>query len=199
MATPIPGRTTEELLESLDQVLRLYNSNGFYISTVYCDNEFKEIYPNLKDNYDGLTFLDFSQPQAHVPEAERNNRIIKERIRATYHRLPCKSLPKAILQTLVMESARKVNYFPAKHGISRYYSPRQIMHRTTLDYTKHCQYALGQYVQPMTSPIQPIPKNPVPGILFISGLPQMAMKYTPSTLNKSLSVVTSPRNQSPPQ
>ena len=46
-----------------------------------------------------------------------------------------------------MESARKVNYFPAMHGISRHYSPRQIMHRTTLDYTKHCRFALGQYVQ----------------------------------------------------
>ena len=31
----------------------------------------------------------------------------------------------------------------------------------------------------LTSPIQPIPKNPVPGILFTSGLPQMTMKYTP--------------------
>ena len=53
--------------------------------------------------------------------------------------------------------------------------------------------------RPMTNPIQPIPKNPVPGILFTSGLPPMAMKYTLSTLTKLLSVVTSLRNQSPPQ
>ena len=54
MATPLPGRQTKELLGSLDQVLCLYNSNGFYISTVFCDNEFKKIYPDLKDNYDGI-------------------------------------------------------------------------------------------------------------------------------------------------
>ena len=92
MATPLPGRKTEELLNSLDQVLRLYNSNGFYIATVYCDNEFKKVYPNLQDNYDGVA-LDFSKPKAHVPEAERNNRVIKERIRATYHRLPYNCVP----------------------------------------------------------------------------------------------------------
>ena len=46
-----------------------------------------------------------------------------------------------------METARKLNYFPAKHGISQHYSPRQIVHQEKLDFKKHCQYYLGQYVQ----------------------------------------------------
>ena len=67
--------------------------------------------------------MNFSNPQEHVPEAERNNRVIKERVRATYHRLPYKQLTKTMTITLVMDSAKKLNFFPSKNGISEYYSP----------------------------------------------------------------------------
>ena len=108
MAGPLPGRKTTESLDTFDRVLHLYNSNGFFITTIYCNNEFKKVYTDLQDNYDGIA-MDYSQPQAHVPEAEQNNQTIKERIHATYHRLPYKSLPKPVLQSLVMESTRKLN------------------------------------------------------------------------------------------
>ena len=51
------------------------------------------------------------------------------------------------MQVLVSESARKLNYFPSKHGISQHYSPRMIVHKTSLDYEKHCKYPFGAYVQ----------------------------------------------------
>jgi len=35
------------------------------------------------------------------------------------------------LETL--EATKKLNYVPAKHGVSRYYSPRMIVHKTGLD------------------------------------------------------------------
>ena len=55
-----PSRSKDRgILDILDKKLRLYNSNGFFISTVYCDNEFKKVYPNLRDNRDGVT-MDFS-------------------------------------------------------------------------------------------------------------------------------------------
>ena len=52
-----------------------------------------------------------------------------------------------MVKILVMESAKKLNFFPAKHGVSKYYSPRMILHQKNLDYAKHCQYAFGTYVQ----------------------------------------------------
>ena len=76
--------------------------------------------------------MEYAPAGDHVPEAERNNRTIKERVRATFHRLPYKALPKPIMKVLVLESARKLNYFPNKHGISPHYSPRQIVHQQTL-------------------------------------------------------------------
>ena len=39
-----------------------------------------------------------ANPQEHVPEAERNNRVIKERFRAAFHRLPFKKMPKIMVK-----------------------------------------------------------------------------------------------------
>ena len=41
----------------------------------------------------------------------------------------------------------QLNFFPAKGGVSTYYSPRMIMDQTNLDYTKHCTTPFGAYVQ----------------------------------------------------
>ena len=46
-----------------------------------------------------------------------------------------------------MEAPKKMNFYPAKNGISPYYSPRMILHHQQLDYEKHCKYAAGTYVQ----------------------------------------------------
>ena len=46
-----------------------------------------------------------------------------------------------------MVSGMQLNFFPAKGGVSTYYSPRMIMDQTNLDYTKHCTTPFGAYVQ----------------------------------------------------
>jgi hypothetical protein len=53
---------------------------------------------------------------------------------------------------LVMDSAKKLNFFPAKHGISEYYSPTMILHQRNLDYTKDCKFIFGTYVQANDKP-----------------------------------------------
>ncbi len=89
----------------------------------------------------------YANPQEHVPEAERNNRVIKERFRAAFHRLPFLKIPKIMIKILTMECAKKLNFFPPKGGISPYYSPRMIMHQQNLNYDKHCSIPFGSYVQ----------------------------------------------------
>jgi hypothetical protein len=79
--------------------------------------------------------------------------VIKERVRAAYHRLPFKHLPRLMIKILVTESAKKMNFFPAKNGISPYYSPRMILHQRNLDYARHCQYTFGTYVQAHEEPV----------------------------------------------
>jgi hypothetical protein len=91
--------------------------------------------------------MNFTYALDHVPEAERNNRAIKERVWAAYHQLPYKALPRQIIRYLVQTQASQLNLFPAKGGISPYYSPRTILGLPTLDYIKHCTVPFGAYVQ----------------------------------------------------
>jgi hypothetical protein len=46
-----------------------------------------------------------------------------------------------------MIQANKLNLFPVKGGVLKYYSPRMILNQTNLDYTKHCVVPFGVHVQ----------------------------------------------------
>ena len=96
--------------------------------------------------------MNFTNPQEHVPEAERNNRIIKERVRATCHRLPFSQLTKTMTKILVMKLTKKLNFFPSTNGISNYYSSRMILHQKNLNYEKNYRYSFGSYVQAHNEP-----------------------------------------------
>ena len=77
---------------ALDNALRLHNRSDLFVTDLEADSEFKPLLEPLQDDMD-IT-MTFSSPQDHVKQAERNNRTIKERVRATFWRLPFESLPK---------------------------------------------------------------------------------------------------------
>jgi hypothetical protein len=52
-----------------------------------------------------------------------------------------------MINYLAMIQSNKLNLFPVKGGVSKYYSPRMILKQTNLDYTKHCVVPFGAYVQ----------------------------------------------------
>jgi hypothetical protein len=117
-------------------VLHLYNSAGFHIKTMHCNREFRAMMDKVKDDL-GVC-MNFTNALDHVPEAERNNRTIKAWVLAAYHQLPYKALPRQLIRYLVQTQASQLNLFPAKGGISPYYSPSTILGLPTLDYAKHC-------------------------------------------------------------
>ena len=88
--------------------------------------------------------LDVVPQGEHVPEAERNNRTIGEHIRATFHPLPYRMIPEVMLKTLAVVSCRKLNYFPAKNGVSEYFSPHMLMNRENINYNKTLQVYVWQ-------------------------------------------------------
>ena len=116
---------------------------------IHGDQEFKPLKDDLQE---WKIDLNLANAQEHVPEAERNNRTIKERVRAVFHSLPFRAIPKIMIKHLVMDSARKLNFFPANGGISKYYSPREILHQRKLDYQKHCDIPIFAYVQAHDEP-----------------------------------------------
>jgi hypothetical protein len=96
--------------------------------------------------------MNYASAQEHVPRAERNNRVIQEQVRAAYHRFPFTYLPRILVKFLVMESTKKLICFPNKYGVSKYFSPRVIMHQENLEYEQHWKYQIGEYVQAHEEP-----------------------------------------------
>ena len=84
--------------------------------------------------------MEYTNAQDHQSVAERNNRTIKATFRVGYHRSGYPTMPKSMIIALAESCATKLNMFPAKHGISNYYSPETIITGRTLDYNKHCQH-----------------------------------------------------------
>ncbi|MEN9849167.1 MAG: hypothetical protein RL368_1907, partial [Pseudomonadota bacterium] len=149
----IKNHSIEEIKIKLDHILEIYQNAGFNVKRIFGDNEFKPLKHFLSNMN---IILNICSAHEHVPEIERSIRVIKERVRATYHDLPFKKLSTVMWKYIVMESTRKLNYFPATDGISQYYSPREILHAIPLDYEKSCKIPMFSYVQAHD---EPSPKN----------------------------------------
>ena len=144
-AVRIESTSAKSLYEAIDKILRVYNSAGFIVVAIHADPEYTPIFDAVKDDLD--VTMCYTAAQDHVPEAERNNCTIKERVRVGYHRLPYRKLPNAMVDALVFDSTRKLNFFPAKGGVSPYFSPEVLIHNTVVDYRQHCSTPFGSYVQ----------------------------------------------------
>ena len=142
---PMESRTSKESFKRIDMVLRHYNKAGFTIKRIYCDGEFKNMMDIVSDEL-GID-MNYANPDEHVPEIERSIRVIKERFRTAYYRLPYSKIPKTMIKYLAMKVTSDLNLFPVKGGVSDFYSPNVILSRQNLDYKKHCRYEFGSYVQ----------------------------------------------------
>ena len=80
----------------------------------------------------------FATRNEHVPEIERQHRVIKEQARA------CCSV--SITSQNVNNCTLWLNMFPAKGGVTNV-SPRTLMTGVKLDYVKHCRFPFGSYVK----------------------------------------------------
>ena len=52
-----------------------------------------------------------------------------------------------MIKELVTSVTNQLNWFPAKNGISKYYSPMTIITGKQLNYKKDCTHEFGTYVQ----------------------------------------------------
>lgn len=145
----LTSRKIEEIKEKLINVLNIYKSADFIVKTIFCDGEFKP----LQQFFAGMNIkVNVTSANEHVPDIERSIRTIKERIRATVNELPFNKMTSLMWKYLVMETTRKLNLFPAKNGVSAYFSPREIMHSVPLDYEKQCKFPMFSYVEASDEP-----------------------------------------------
>ncbi|CAJ1939470.1 unnamed protein product [Cylindrotheca closterium] len=60
--------------------------------------------------------------------------------------MPYKAIPRIITEAIAKRVAQTSNFYPAKGGISAYYSPHMILLRRQVDYSKEFVAELGSYV-----------------------------------------------------
>ena len=69
---------TDTLFKNLDKILRTYNSGGYRVNIINCDNGFRAMMDTVKDELNCK--INYTNAQDHEPHAERNNRTIKNQI-----------------------------------------------------------------------------------------------------------------------
>ena len=142
---PIDAQTQDDYYKALDIIICHYNKGEFVIKMIYCNGEYRAMMNKVSDDLD--VEMNYTNASDHMPEAKQNNCTIKERISATFQRLLYKAIPRIMIGYLAMVSNNQLNFFPAKGGISIYYSPWMIMDQSNLDYTKRCTTPFGAYIQ----------------------------------------------------
>ena len=88
----------------------------------------------------------YANAQEHIPETERNYRVIKERVRACFHNSTYRALPCIVLKYLIADCIFKLKLFPAKGGVSPYFSPHHILTQCLVDFERHCRIPVLQTV-----------------------------------------------------
>ena len=76
--------------------------------------------------------INYAVAQEYVTQSELKTRVIQERVQSAHNRSPFTHLPRILVKYLVMESTKKLNFQPNKHGVLKYFSPRMIMHQNKI-------------------------------------------------------------------
>jgi hypothetical protein len=140
----IKNRKASTLMTAIKQVLMIYKKRGFTVKMIAMDMEFKPLRGQLSEA--GVE-LNTSSNDEHVPEIERHNRTLKERMRCVYNMLPFQRMPMRIVIEMAYFATFWLNSFPPSDGISDTMSPRAIIVGNHIDYNKHCKLEFGAYVQ----------------------------------------------------
>ena len=132
------------IMKCMRELKALYQQRGFNITVAIMDLQFEPLRIPLAEI--GIMLNTVAEDE-HVPEQERWNRTIKERIRCLYHSLPFNQIPILLLVEMVYYVVFWWNLIPPQGGVSTVMSPRSLITGFRLDYNHHCQLEFGTYVQ----------------------------------------------------
>jgi hypothetical protein len=140
------NRMRDAIYAALDKIMRPYTNSGFRIQVILADGEFAHFIEQVSDEMD--VRINPTSVDEHVPEAERNNRMIKERVRSIFaNAWFFTRLPRVAIQKVVEKAAMLTNLLPANNGISETLSPYTILWQMQPDFRKHATMPLLTYVQ----------------------------------------------------
>ena len=113
----LENRTVPEIFKALKGVYQHYLYCGFCITTVHADGDFGPL-KSLIESLPGSPLVNMAAANEHVPDIERQIRVVKERCRATRHGLPFQGILKLLITYIVLNTVKMLNLFSKKGGIS---------------------------------------------------------------------------------
>ena len=132
------------ILKHFKVIVGVYKIHGFKVSIILADNQFESMRGSIADM--GVLINVVSRVE-HVPEIERYNHTIKERVQAQYNVLSFEHYqPMCIIEMVYLQVFWR-NMFALKGGISSTQSPSEIILNHRLNFNAHCKIEFGQYAQ----------------------------------------------------
>ncbi|KAL7463813.1 hypothetical protein ACHAXS_004166 [Conticribra weissflogii] len=138
----LPSRTSENLVQSLKETIRLYQRGGFKVQTLLMDGEFEKIKVQIPK-----VIVNITSAGEHVGDIEQQIQTIKEQCQGITNTLLFKKMPAQMMVELIYFCTMWLNALPNKNGVSAEYSPREIVVRQAVNYKKHCQVPFGVYCE----------------------------------------------------
>ena len=142
-AEHIQYRTANEVSISLNKNCTIDAHLSYNVEVLLTDMEFDPVPAKIPHVYTVNTVA----AREHVVEIEREIRLVKERKQATLNTLTLRAVPKQVIIKLVYLTALWINTFSEKKGISKMYSPREIISVQKLDFKLHLQNGLWRVCQ----------------------------------------------------
>jgi len=150
----LQDRRKATILKAIRTVVNLYKGKGHTVEeveyneynnpvhTILADNEFETLRQDVESSG---TKMNVTAKNEHVPEVERQHRVIKERARAIVQTLPYKGLPRKVRIGLIYYVVYWLNNVPK---IGQDFSPKDLIFgEQRLDYNNICKLPFGSYVQ----------------------------------------------------
>ena len=91
--------------------------------------------------------MNLTRSNEHVPEIERQIRVVKYRARCVRHRIPFNRIPRLLLFHILFVSVKILNFLPTKRGVSTAHIPKTILYGGTFHYKRHLALNIVQYCQ----------------------------------------------------
>ena len=143
MSVYLPAKTTVVFYGAMDQITDFFNRFGFHIKKIECDREFKPMMDPVKNEMQLV--LEHPAAQSHANTAERLIRSLKEACRSCCMGTPFEYFCLELTREMVPIVTTATTLVPSKQGVSRIYSPYQIItgRAVTYDSVKFCFATFG--------------------------------------------------------
>ena len=128
----IKNRRHDEVMAAITEMASFYKIHGHQIEFIMSDNEFGPLKERIRKAIGSE--LNLAAPDEHVPEVERNIRVIKDRLRSMLAGMPYKKIPRHFKRELALTCITMLNVIPREASVSSSLSPMELLSGRSLDF-----------------------------------------------------------------